>query len=178
MRDLQGGNDYDVVHASGFVSALRAIRAVRERRRDERDAERATARRLVDNVGLDGWHADGRRLDEREFDETRNALRWLSTCHMGHYRNGGRYRSDLMPIVESYFVRDGLPEDHGVVMVVARDGQAWYAYRRTVSGWCFAIGARGSPPDERCYDGSEPPSTFPNEGSWSRFGVQEFSTQW
>lgn len=36
LRDLQGGNDYEVVHASGFVAAWRAIRQIRTRRRSER----------------------------------------------------------------------------------------------------------------------------------------------
>ncbi len=35
LRDLQGGNDYEVVHASGFVAAWRAIRQLRVRRRSE-----------------------------------------------------------------------------------------------------------------------------------------------
>lgn len=178
VRDLQGGNDYDVVHAAGFVAALRAIRTVRVKRREERAAERAAAQRLIDNAGLNGWGEDGRRLDEREFEETRKALQWLSTCHMGHYRNDGRYRADLLPIVESHFVRDGLPEEHGIEMVVAHDGQSWYAYRRTISGWYFAIGASGPPPDQWCYDGPEPPAGFPDDGSWSRFGAGEFATQW
>jgi hypothetical protein len=36
VQDLQGGNDYDVVHASGFLAAWRAIGRVREQRRSER----------------------------------------------------------------------------------------------------------------------------------------------
>jgi hypothetical protein len=177
-RDLQGGSDYDVVHADGFVAALRAIRLVRVEQRRQREAERAATQRLIDNAGVDGWNENRRRLDEREFDETRKALRWLATCHMGHYRNHDRYRADLLPIVESHFVRDGLPKEHGVVMIVAEDGQLWYAHRRTVSGWYFAIGATAPPPDQWHFDGPEPPVGFPDEASWSRFGGGEFATQW
>lgn len=140
VRDLQGAANHDVVHADGFRAAVRAIRHVRRERRAEREAERAAAQRLIDNAGLDGWDDVGQRLDQREFAETRRALQWLATCRMGHYRHDERYRPDLLPLVESQFVRDGLPEDHGIVMNVAVDGQSWYAYRETVSGWYFAIG--------------------------------------
>lgn len=77
---------------------------------------------------------------------------------MGHYRNRDhRYRPDLLPIVESHFRSDGLPENHGMKMRVSADGQSWYATRQTPSEWWFAIGAAGPPPDEWFYDGPHPP---------------------
>jgi len=109
VRDLQGAANHDAVHADGFRAAVRAIRHVRRERRAEREAERAAAHRLIDNAGLDGWDDVGQRLDQREFAETRRALQWLATCHMGHYRHDERYRPDLLPLVASQFVRDGLP---------------------------------------------------------------------
>jgi hypothetical protein len=42
-----------------------------------------------------------------------------------------------------------------------RNGQAWYAWRRTITGWCFAIGSAKAPPDQWRNDGSEPPKDFP-----------------
>lgn len=47
MRDLQGGNDYDVVHAPGFVAAWRAIRQIRTKRRSERLEAEASAAELT-----------------------------------------------------------------------------------------------------------------------------------
>ncbi|HSK91294.1 MAG TPA: hypothetical protein VK875_08270 [Euzebyales bacterium] len=145
VRELQRAANRDVVDAEGFRAALQAIRHVRREQRADREAERAAAQRLINNAGVDGWDDDGKRLDQREFEETRKALHWLATCHMGHYRHDDRYRHDLLPIVEPHFVRDGLPEEHGIVMTVAGDGQLWYAYRKTASGWHFAIGAAGPP---------------------------------
>ena len=46
------------------------------------------------------------------------------------------------------FTLHGLPRESGITLHVARDGQSWYARRRTVTGWCFAIGAAGPPPDQ------------------------------
>ena len=48
-------------------------------------------------------------------------------------------------------------------LYVSEDGQSWYAWRRTVTGWCFAIGAAGAPPNQWEYDGPEPPEGFPSE---------------
>ncbi len=178
VRDLQGAANYDVAHAQGFRQAVRAIRQVRRGQRDKREAERTAAQRLIENAGLDGSNENGGRLDQREFAETRKGLQWLATCHMGHFRNHDRYRADLLPLIESHFDRDGLPEDHGIVMKVADDGQSWYAYRETVSGWYFAIGASAPPPDQWCYYGPEPPVGFPDDERWSRFGAGEFATHW
>ena len=143
------------------------------------DDEAAAKRRLLDNAGVQGSDGSGRQLDRREFEETQAALRFLSTCHMGHYRNrDSRYRPDLLPIVESHFPSDGLPESHGVKMHVSADGQSWYASRQTPSEWWFAIGAAGPPPDEWLYDGPHPPQGFPAEPEWDRFGGESASTNW
>jgi hypothetical protein len=83
----------------------------------------------------------------------------------------------LLPIVDFHFPRDGLPENHGVEMYVPRDGQRWYAMRRAVTSWWFAIGAAGPPPDQWLYDGPHPPRGFPAEPEWDRFGeIQPRST--
>ena len=38
-----------------------------------------------------------------------------------------------------------------------------YAWRRTVSGWCFSIGADGPPPVRWEFDGPEAPTGFPGK---------------
>ena len=144
---------------------LRTARsAVREFERTLRDRERAIAEEiggLVRYAGIDGADSEGRRLDQREFKETTKALRWLATCHMGHYRRRNRYDPELLALLGDGFVRHGLAKEHGIVMKVSGDGQAWFAYRRTITGWCLAIGAAGPPPEQWEYDGQEPPRGFP-----------------
>lgn len=141
------------------------MRVADEFKRDQAQALREkleAEERLVRNVGLEGVDDDGRRLDEREFKETRNALRGLETAQMGWHRNqGGRYRPELIKMLEGRFERNGLPEDHGIILWVADDGQSWWAYRRTVTSWCFAVGATGPPPGQWLYDGPEPPTGPP-----------------
>lgn len=48
-------------------------------------------------------------------------------------------------------------------MRISADGQSWYAWRRTITGWCFAIGSNGPPPNQWRYDGPSPPNGFPGE---------------
>ncbi len=179
LRFLTGSGSRDVARAEDFRGAWREIGELqREARRKTLERE-AAARRLEANAGLEGDDASGRRLDQREFAATQAALRWLGVCHMGHYRSGqGKYRADLLPLVESSFTRDGLPKEHGVMMHVRPDGQAWYATRQTVTGWWFAIGASGPPPDEWLFDGPEPPAGSPSNTSWDQFLSGPHSPNW
>jgi hypothetical protein len=158
------------------ASTLRDTRdVVREHLRDrkQRAADTAEAEaRLVRFAGVDGEDEDGRRLDQREFDETKDALHQLAGAQMGWYRNQGRrYRADLLAMLAPF---KGLPEDHGISLSVSADGQSWWAWRRTVTGWCFAIGAAERPPDQWLHDGPEPPTGFPGlDTEWGeRWGFE------
>lgn len=166
LRDADALSFYWARQAGETTSLSGARQVLRELRRSRREAdhEQEEARvRLVRNAGLQGTGDDGRQLDQREFEETKRGLRWLATCQMGWYRNrGGRYRTDLLDIVGD-FTNYGLPVDHGVELHVAPDGQRWWAGRRTITGWYFAIGAAGPPPDQWEYDDEAPPGGFPGE---------------
>jgi hypothetical protein len=152
------------------ASSLTAARqVVADFQRSRRDAERVAAekkRRLRRYSGSDGTDADGRRLDRREFEQTMNALRLLGECEEGWFHNEhqGRtgYRADLLEVIgDTFFADSGLPSDPGIVLTISQDRQSWYAWRRTVTGWCFAIGAVGPPGDLWEFDGPEPPQGFP-----------------
>lgn len=162
-----------MVEADSIRGAMAVAKDVLARE-EAREREVAAARqRLIDYAGVEGEDADGRRLDRREFEETTAALHWLATCQMGHYRRLGRYPEDLLEIVERSSAFDKLPDDHGIKMDISDDGQSWWAWRRTVSGWYFAIGAAGPPPDQWRFDGPEPPSGPPGvDPAW---GEEPFS---
>ena len=133
-------------------------------------------RRLRQFAGSEAKDAQGRRLDRREFKETISALQHLHSCQIGWYRNHGRrYRADLLSILDNDFSRQGLSHDHGITLSVSSDGQAWYAWRRTVTDWCFAIGAAGPPPNLWEYDGANPPTEFP--GARLAWGAEPFSDE-
>jgi hypothetical protein len=73
----------------------------------------------------------------------------------------------------------GLPEESGSELRVSVDGQSWYAWRRTISGWCFAIGAAGPPPDQWEFDGPEPPQGFPGRDPiWGERSLADRNRNW
>ena len=163
-NELSAFHGHWVNRLAGTSRSSEARCVITDFRENRRAAELAAIDRewtLEHYAGSSETDGQGRRLDRREFKETVEALRWVSTCQMGWYRRLGEYREDLLEIVASYFTKCGLPEEHGVNLRVGTDGQSWYAWRRTVSGWCFAIGAAAGPPDEWQYDGPEPPRGFP-----------------
>ena len=116
---------------------------------------------------MPGTDEERRQLDRREFAETISALEWVAACQSGWYQNrsGGRYPKDLVEKLGDMFGR-GLPPDHGIKLKVRKEGQAWLAWRRTITGWCFAVGGVGPPPNQWFYDGSDPPRGFPRSRDW------------
>lgn len=54
------------------------------------------AERQAKNTGSQALDTCGRRVDNREFSETREALRLLGTSALGWYRQQGRFRADLV----------------------------------------------------------------------------------
>ncbi|MFH0751602.1 MAG: hypothetical protein V2B17_07175, partial [Chloroflexota bacterium] len=151
----------ELVLATGFREARAAI----ARQQADVKTEAARTRQAADDLkryaGIQGLDARGRQLDKREFKETVDALETLATAHMGWYRSSGnRYQSDLLDRFAEVYAR-GLPAGHGITVEVSRSGQSWFAWRRTPSGLCFAVGAAGPPPDQRFYEGMEPPRGFP-----------------
>jgi hypothetical protein len=161
--------------ARAVISEFRkseAVRRERERERAQREAE--YQERLQRFAGVAGTHEDGGQLDRREFRETQAVLRWLANCQSGWYqRQGGVYLQRVLDFLDSDASRRGLPEQHGVQMEIATDGQAWFAWRRTVGDWVFAIGASGPPPNEWLFDGPEPPTDFPSSGA--QWGTAPFA---
>ena len=157
-----------IVSAPSFRLARRVVADFQESRREKEHAAAKEQERLRRYTGSDETDAEGRRLDRREFEDTMKALYWLADCMEGWYynqdRGGKRYRADLLEVFgPDFFEPFGLPESRST-MKVAKNGKAWYAWRRTVTGWCFAIGAAGPPPDRWEYDGPEPPRHFPSKG--------------
>lgn len=158
----------ELVLATSFREARQVITDQQAKLRADEAAKKKEADDLVRYAGVKGMDAEGRQLDRREFKETADALEWLHTMQMGWYNNqGGRYRDDLLDQFASIFDRRGLPEEHGVTLKVSRSGQSWFAWRRTPSGWCFAIGSEGPPPDEWYFDDPEPPKSYPgHDRAW------------
>lgn len=146
-----------LAEAKSLSEARRVVREYRTWGRDKEAEEARAAKRLRDFAGVKGTDADGRQLDQREFAETKDALELLAACQMGWYRNPGRrYQSDLVGMLGNSLAR-GLPPNQGLTMSLSKRGRVWYAWRRTITGWCLGIGASGPPPDQWLFEGPEPP---------------------
>jgi hypothetical protein len=157
-----------ITSAPSFAAARQVVGGFQQSQREKKRAAAEDQERLRRYAGSQETDAEGRRLDRREFKETIRALRWLAACEQGWYDNKdlGRkqYRTDLLEALgDDFFDGHGLPADPGIKVKIAKRGQSWYAWRRTVTGWCFAVGAAGPPPDQWEYDGPEPPNGFPGK---------------
>jgi hypothetical protein len=155
-----------LVEASSLSAARAVMRDFRRERRAALEAIAEEEERERRYAGSNETDQAGRRHDRREFDATVDALRFLGTCQSNWHRTrGGRYRDDLLAMIGNDF--RGLPAESGIELRVSGDGQSWCAWRRTISGWCFAIGAGGPPPDQWEFDGPDPPRDVPGrDAEW------------
>jgi len=145
--------------------------------RADAEGERRRAERWQANAGSDTTTERGARLDDREFSATREALRWIWTCHAGWYRRVGRFREDMLSIALAGANAKKLPSPHGVEMRLNEDGQTFWAWRRTVSGWYLGIGAHITDKQgqsdatitEWLWDAADAPTSAPAAGiaGWS-----------
>ncbi|MFL0426540.1 hypothetical protein ACH0AC_12385 [Micrococcus luteus] len=129
------------------------------------------AERQAVNAGSDSVNGDGKRVDDREFFETRDMLRLLSNSAMGHHRQRGHFRDDLVGGVyrEGDFIKRGLPGSHGFHQTVRSDGAEVMYWRRTISGWVLGIALHWEDGVffERYWASAVPPDGFTSDG-WSR----------
>jgi hypothetical protein len=173
LSEMTQSTRFAMARASSIKEAVASFDEGRaaEGARLQRSADKK--QRLIDNAGLEGVDEDGKRLDQREFEETKAALDYLHLCLAGHYRNSGRYRDDMIDYLGTEtFAKKGLPNGAVITTHVTEDGQQWWAWRRTASGWVFAIGAKEAPNDRWEYDGPEVPSGGPRDyPGWRHFMV-------
>lgn len=163
LAQMDGAAAIDLARRGSWAEARAAITEHRKRiaaRQAAAEAEQERLIRYAEVVGVDEY---GRQLDRREFEMTQTALRWLHNCHMGWWRREERYHTGLLDTISSPVDTHGLLPDAGFHEHVAEDGHSWYAWRRTVTGWVFAIGANGRPPNQWTFDGPEPPNGPPGE---------------
>lgn len=152
--------------------ALPLARAEAERRLSDEQTRRA---------GSQDVDEEGRRLDDREFRETRDVLTLLGYSAIGHRRNAGSFRTDLIGGVYTTadLVKRGLPVDHQVRMDISKDGDIAWFWRRTVTGWvlAYAVALDDGNMVDWYFSGPNEPSGPPGaDWSWSERSVR--ATDW
>lgn len=151
------------------------------RARDLVQARRAERQAL--NAGSQRTDERGRRVDDREIAETRDALRLMQTSAMGWHAQRGAFRDDLVGGVYGTddFIRRGLPFEHGLNQRVRGDGQEVAYWRRTASGWVMALALTAQGDDgfiERLYAGPDVPAGLPSEDREGWAGHGETPPDW
>lgn len=140
------------------------------------------AERQAQSAGSQETDERGHRVDDREFAETRDALRLLQTAAMGWHRQRGRFRDDLVGGVyeTTDFTKRGLPAQHEIHSRGRADGQEVVYWRRTISGWVLglALAAQGEGFTEYLYAGPRPPDGLPSEAVEDWGGMHETPTDW
>lgn len=171
LHRFAGLGPQELARAVSWGEARRIIAFYRAKARLEAAEKDLKAKRLVRYAGVDGIDFDGQRLDQREFEETKRALNDLHLFQSAQHKNG-RYREDIMAVVGGLLSKT-FPESE-IVITTGPKGRSWWAWRRTVTGWVFGIGAAGGPPDEWTWQGSEPPERGPGPGTdWTRRGFDD-----
>jgi hypothetical protein len=167
LHKFTGTGPSELAGATSRSEARRIIAYRRALTHLEEAKERATALRLIRYSGVEGTDWEGRPLDQREFTSTKEALATLAMFHRAQFENGC-YRADLMEMVSGLLPKE-LSANANITMTVGTKGHSWFAWRRTVAGWCIGIGAAGPPPDSWVFEGPEQPEGSPRTGGgWKR----------
>jgi len=144
---------------------------------DSRRAARQSA-----NAGTQGTDEQGRRVDDREFAETRDVLRLLGTSAMGWHRQRGQFREDLVGEVYTSkdFTKRRLPADPGIKTLLSADRQVVAYWRATTSDWALGLALtwEGDHFNEYLYAGAEPPTGLPREPGSSWGGPFDTPPDW
>lgn len=146
-------------------------------RKSRADSEKQAERRLVDFAGISSDDGVERKLDRREFSETIEAMHWIYACQLGQYqKRDGTYNPELIGLLGKF---TGLPDNHGISLEVSDDGQSWFAWRRTITGWVFGVGASGPPPDKWYFDGQDVPHEYPStKDGWDHWSPASNARNW
>lgn len=120
-------------------------------------------------AGSDGFDEQGRRLDRREFQETRALLRKILTRAMSELASPRRPPRAIVGDIftNQDYVRAGLPPEANVQARTSADGNIMWFWRVTISGWTLgaAVGITERGFDEWLYAGPVEPVKSPNEAS-------------
>ncbi|MUK02547.1 hypothetical protein GM708_11805 [Vibrio cholerae] len=139
-----------------WARPLAAVEAQRRRRAEE-----------IAAAGAEGVDEHGRRLDRREFQETRAMLRKLLTPAMSQLASPSRpHRAIVGEIYTAQdFVRAGLSSEPNIHGKTSADGTTMWFWRITASGWCLgaAVGLTDDGFVEWLYAGAAEPTESPRD---------------
>jgi hypothetical protein len=139
-----------------------------ERLRREREARYA---------GSDATDQQGRRLDRRGFNEVKAALFALGNGETVLFQRHGRYTSNTTGPLAAWLPE--LPDSSGLVVDTSVDGQQFWAWGVTPTGFCFGIAGRDGAHDKWFYAGPNPPEGGLDSGAdWRHTATDPAHREW
>lgn len=176
--ELNGGWRAKLGTCRSASDATRLMSSFRRAVRDRDEALAAYDQHLLAMTDKQGVDVDGLQLDRREFASTKGALTSLWYDQLGWSRNKHLYNPQALEYIATSL--KGLPDEHGIQLIVRHDGKAWRAWRQVPNGWWFGIGGTSNEASEWRYDGPEAPTGFPSSksGRWVDATIQESSAEW
>lgn len=126
-------------------------------------------------AGSDATDEYGRRRDDRGFAEAKAALHRLHSYQFGYFKRNQRYCATSAELDEESTMKRW----SDLRVSVADDGQGYFAWLETPSGWVFGIGgAEGDCPHFE-YDDSEVPIGGPGtDTDWRHAGSELSPPNW
>jgi hypothetical protein len=166
---------YDTIeNATKVWTALLAVIDALKPRADELNAK-LTKEREARYAGSKGLDAEGRRLDRRGFDEAKQLLFNVSAYQFGSHKRSGRYaasRAELDP-------GGHLLEGREVELRTSEDGQEYWAWVVTPTGFIFGIAGRVGDHPVWQYQGEEPPEGgVDSHADWRHVSTDYALSEW
>lgn len=133
-------------------------------RKFTKEAERRKVDRYLQHADSDAVDENGWRMDRRGFTATRDGLRQLAIAQMSFAQRNSQ--SGTLADLQKDVVCRTLVKEPDLLTIQLDEAGSWWAWRRSESGWVFAIG--GPPGDDRTFytDGESPPIGPPPGGPW------------
>ena len=139
-----------------------------ERLRREREARYA---------GSDAIDQEGRRLDRRGFNEVKAALFALGNGETVLFQREGHYTSNVRGPLGAWLPE--LPDSSGLVVDTSADGQQFWAWGVTPTGFCFGIAGRDGDQAKWLYAGPTPPEGGLDSGAdWRHTATDPAHREW
>jgi len=118
-------------------------------------AETQRREREARYAGSNAIDQEGRRLDRRGFNEVKAALFALANGETVLFQRHGRYTNNMRGPLAAWLLE--LPDSSSLTVNTSADGQQFWAWGVTPTGFCFGIAGRDGAHAKWLYAGPDPP---------------------
>jgi hypothetical protein len=140
-------------------------------------AERQRREREARYAGSNATDQEGRRLDRRGFNEVKAALFDLANGETVLFHRHGRYTNNLRGPLAAWLPE--LPDSSSLAVNTSADGQQFWAWGVTPTGFCFGMAGRDGAHAKWLYAGPDPPEGGLDSGAdWRHTATDPAHHEW